>query len=221
MESKKNPKLDLGKKRTMFLSIGLMLSLLFVTSAFHWSSEVQPIVDLPDYDPWEEPPMEVLATTIPSPPKPKVIQPIVKEVKDDVEIPDDVEVIIDPIDIDPNDLMVDIPEPVEAIVEASVDWTEFMPEPKGGIKAFQKFLSKNIRYPNQARRMGIEGRVFVQFIVDKQGNITEIKTLKGIGAGCDEEAERVMSIVPKWKPGKQGARRVAVRMIMPISFRLN
>ena len=78
-----------------------------------------------------------------------------------------------------------------------------------------------MKYPNQARRMGIEGRVFVQFVVDKDGQLTEIKAVKGIGAGCDEEAVRVLKSAPKWKPGKQRGRPVKVRMILPITFKLS
>ena len=78
-----------------------------------------------------------------------------------------------------------------------------------------------MKYPSQARRMGIEGRVFVQFVVDKDGTVTEVKSVKGIGAGCDEEAERVLRMSPKFKPGKQRGRSVKVRMVLPIIFRLN
>jgi protein TonB len=78
-----------------------------------------------------------------------------------------------------------------------------------------------MKYPAQARRMGIEGKVFVEFVVDKDGTLTEVKTVKGIGAGCDEEAVRVIQSAPKWKPGKQRGRPVKVRMILPIIFKLS
>jgi len=68
--------------------------------------------------------------------------------------------------------------------------------------------------------MGIEGKVFVQFVVDKKGNITEVMAVKGIGAGCDEEAIRVIRTSPKWKAGKQRGKAVKVRMILPITFKL-
>ena len=220
MELKKNPKIDLSKKRPMFLSIGLMVSLLFVTSAFQWSSIYQPMVFLDEIEGWEEPFIEIIKTSHPLPKKPKVfIQPTFKAVEDKIEVAK-VEVVIytgDPEIFDVPEFTLDI----EPMVEAPTDWSEVMPEPMEGHVAFQKFLAKNIRYPNQARRMGIEGKVFIQFVVDVEGNVSQIKTLKGIGAGCDEEAERVMALLAKWKPGRQGAKRVAVRMIMPISFRLN
>jgi len=78
-----------------------------------------------------------------------------------------------------------------------------------------------LKYPAQARRMGIEGKVYVTFVVGKEGEITDVKVLKGIGAGCDEEAIRVLSGAPNWKPGKQRGRPVRVRMQLPIIFKLN
>ena len=68
--------------------------------------------------------------------------------------------------------------------------------------------------------MNIEGKVYVQFVVDKDGTLTDVKALKGIGAGCDEEAVRVIQEAPKWKPGKQRGRPVKVRMVLPIIFKL-
>ena len=98
---------------------------------------------------------------------------------------------------------------------------EDQPAFPGGNAAFYKFVASNMTYPAQARRMGIEGRVFVQFVVDKDGSVTEVKAVKGIGAGCDREAERVLNSSPKWTPGKQRGRSVKVRMVLPIIFKLN
>jgi protein TonB len=86
--------------------------------------------------------------------------------------------------------------------------------------SFLKYVSKNLKYPAQARRMGVEGKVFVQFVVEKDGSITDIKVVKGIGAGCDEEAVRVLENAPKWKPGKQRGRPVKQRIVLPIVFKL-
>ena len=77
-----------------------------------------------------------------------------------------------------------------------------------------------MKYPSQARRMGIEGRVFVEFIVDKDGTLTNVKAIKGIGAGCDEEAERVIKNHPKWNPGKQRGKAVKQKIVLPITFKL-
>lgn len=106
------------------------------------------------------------------------------------------------------------------------DPTEFFiiveenPEPTNGYANFYKELSKNLKYPNQARRMGIEGKVFVEFIVNKNGEASDLKVIRGIGSGCDEEAMRVLSLTT-WKPGKQRGKPVRVKMVMPISFMLS
>ena len=91
--------------------------------------------------------------------------------------------------------------------------------PVGGMNAFNEFVARNIVYPSQAKRMDIQGKVYVEFIVERDGSITSIRTLKGIGAGCDEEAVRVVGLAPKWNPGKQRGKAVRQKMILPINFR--
>lgn len=100
---------------------------------------------------------------------------------------------------------------------------EQMPSFPGGMEQLMRFLSKNMKYPAQAQRNNIEGSVYVQFVVDAQGNISEVKVLKGIegGYGLDEEAVRVVSKMPAWTPGKQAGRAVPVRYTLPIKFKLN
>lgn len=98
---------------------------------------------------------------------------------------------------------------------------EEQPEPEGGIQAFYKYVSENLKYPAAARQKGVEGKVFVQFVVDTDGSLTEVKAIKGIGSGCDEEAVRVLRESPAWNPGKQRGQLVKVRMVMPITFKLN
>jgi protein TonB len=95
---------------------------------------------------------------------------------------------------------------------------EQQPEFPGGLAAMMKFLQSNIKYPSQARRMGTEGSVFVEFVVDQAGNINNPRVIKGIGAGCDEEAVRVIQKMPPWKPGKQNGKAVKVRFVLPVKF---
>jgi protein TonB len=97
---------------------------------------------------------------------------------------------------------------------------EQQPEFPGGLAAMSKFISQNIKYPSQARRMGTEGSVFVEFVVDQHGNITNPRVIKGIGSGCDEEAVRVVQKMPPWKPGKQNGKAVKVRFVLPVKFML-
>jgi len=97
---------------------------------------------------------------------------------------------------------------------------ENQPAPYSGMAEFYEYIQHNLIYPAAAKRLGIEGKVFVQFIVADNGSITNVQAVKGIGAGCDEEAVRVLQSSPKWKPGKQRGRAVNVRMILPITFKL-
>jgi TonB family protein len=84
-----------------------------------------------------------------------------------------------------------------------------------------KFLVNNIKYPEVARKAGIQGMVHINYIVEKDGSLSSIKVIRGIGSGCDEEALRVVSMMPKWKPGKQRGKIVAVEFNLPINFVLN
>ncbi|WP_026903608.1 energy transducer TonB [Pedobacter glucosidilyticus] len=98
---------------------------------------------------------------------------------------------------------------------------EEMPEFPGGMTAWAKYLNRNLQYPAVARENEIQGRVTVSFVVERNGEITNIKVLRGIGAGCDEEAIRVIKKSPLWKPGKQNGKAVRVSYVIPIVFRLD
>jgi TonB family protein len=91
----------------------------------------------------------------------------------------------------------------------------------GGIGAFYTNIMQNLKYPEKAQRMGLEGKVFIEFVVEKDGSVTNVKVLKGIGAGCDEEAVEVIKNSGKWVPGKQHGKPVRQRMVLPITFRLS
>jgi protein TonB len=115
-------------------------------------------------------------------------------------------------------------EPVEeVVVDDNQIFTvvEQQPEFEGGYEAMMGFIKKNMRYPASARRMGVDGTVYVQFVVGKDGTITEVKTIRGISADCDKEAERVVKMMPHWKPGRQNGKPVFVRFVLPIRFKLN
>jgi protein TonB len=126
---------------------------------------------------------------------------------------------------DPNaDVNIVIEEAAPSIVgegegeETVFQVVEQMPEFEGGMAALSKYLSKNLKYPAQARNANIQGTVFVGFVVGNDGKIRDVSVLKGIGYGCDEEAKRVVSAMPPWKPGKQSGRAVSVRYSLPIRF---
>jgi periplasmic protein TonB len=94
------------------------------------------------------------------------------------------------------------------------------PEFAGGMNALLKFLQKNLHYPTPAVNANVTGKVYMQFIVGQDGNISKVDVLKGIGFGCDEEAERVVKLMPRWSPGRQSGRAVSVKFTLPISFQL-
>ena len=96
-------------------------------------------------------------------------------------------------------------------------FVEQMPEFQGNL---QEYLAKNIRYPENARDAGIQGRVAVQFVVNTDGAVTDLKVIKGIGGGCDEEALRVLSASPKWKPGRQNGTAVRTYFTQVVAFKL-
>lgn len=223
MEVKKYPHADLTKKTGLFFNIGLCLSLLLVITAFEWRFYDQGnLMDLAlDNEDLEEI-LDIPVTEQPPPPPPVIQQPEIIEVPDEEEIEEEIEVNLD-VEITEDAVFEDIlfdDAPAEEEVEEIFQVVEDQPEPIGGMEAFYKYVSKNLDYPAQARRMGIEGRVFVQFVVDKDGSITDVVAIRGIGAGCDEEAVRVIKEAPKWKPGKQRGRAVKVRMVLPITFKL-
>lgn len=90
----------------------------------------------------------------------------------------------------------------------------------GGFKAFGSYLGKTINYPTIARNKNVQGKVFVQFVVEKDGSLTDMKIKRGIGSGCDEEAVRALKAGPKWAPGKQNGKVVRSQYTVPINFQL-
>jgi TonB family protein len=96
-----------------------------------------------------------------------------------------------------------------------------MPQYPGGEKAMMEYVAKNVKYPQEAKDKEIQGRVFVSFVIEKDGSVNEVKVLRSIGGGCDEEAVRVIKAMPKWKPGKQEGKPVRVSYMMPINFKLS
>lgn len=98
---------------------------------------------------------------------------------------------------------------------------EVMPEFPGGSDAMMKYLSENIKYPEEAKDKGISGRVFLSFVIEKDGAVSDVKVAKGIGKLCDDEAVRVVKAMPKWKPGLMKGKPVRVSYMLPIFFKLD
>jgi protein TonB len=224
---KKFADVDIDKYSTLLLCIGFIFSLSLTYVAFEWKTydEIK-ISDLGVMDVTEEA-VEIPPVTEQPPPPPMQVlqQPEIVEVPDEKKIEEDVKINLDVEVTQETTIKEVIKQPVveapkEEEVEEIFTVVEESAEPNGGMEAFRKYLEKNLKYPKQARKMGVEGKVFVQFVVDKDGSISDVKAIKGIGAGCDEEAIRIIQESPKWKPGKQRGRPVKVRVVVPIVFKL-
>ena len=227
MEAKKSPKADLEKKKGLFLEIGLVATLALVLLAFNLKSYdqkeieiIQNHIDGPeefdvDITKPDEPP--------PPPPEPEVVTPTeLNVVADNVEVAD--------VDInaedDQNQAQQEYVAPVVETVEEDVKDEEIfvsvekMPEFPGGEEKLYKYLRDNLKYPDMATQQNIQGKVYVQFVVEKDGSIANPKVLRDIGGGCGDEALRVVRAMPKWTPGIQRTKKVRVQYTLPVNFQL-
>ncbi|MEX2593894.1 MAG: TonB family protein [Anditalea sp.] len=224
MEAKKTPKADLSNKTGMFLNLGLAISVGLVLFAFEYKSfDDGALKDLGSIDDEFEELLDIPITEQPPPPPPPVEQPIIEEIPDEVEIEEEIEVNFD-VDVQEETVIKEVviaDAPVEEKADQIFDVVETMPAPPGGMEGWSKYLNNNLKYPTQARRMGIEGTVYVVFVVNTDGSIQDVEILRGIGGGCDEEAMRVVKNAPNWEPGKQRGRPVRVKMRLPIRFKLS
>ncbi len=226
MEIKKEREATSAEHRVLFLNVGMALSILLVTLAINWQfSGDQDLVDLGQVVDQAEEIIEIPISEQPPPPPPSKAPEVyvIKEVANE-EIIEEIEVKLD-VEIAANEASEQfeyVPVEVEEeVVEEVFTIVETAPEPVGGYEAFHKFIAESLTYPRSAARMNISGKVFVQFVVEKDGSLTDIVVVKGIGAGCDEEALRVVSLAPKWNPGKQRGTPVRVAKVIPIRFVLH
>lgn len=219
MEPKKNPEADLEKSKNPLAVIGLVAALSVVLLAFEWKTFDYVIDGLGYYDEdtleEEEIPISVQQNQPPPPPPPKP-QLVIEIVDDNEEIEEEIE--FDDREIDQDTEIAELVEVEEVNEEEIFTIVETMPSFPGGEAALFKYLQQNVKYPQMAKDAGITGRVFVSFVIDKSGNVTDTKILRGIGGGCDEEALRVVKAMPDWSPGKQRGRSVNVEYRLPINF---
>lgn len=210
----KRAKNEKEKERSvMFFFIGMCMTFMSLIVVFNWNFQdkrgLMKLEGLED-DNFEEI-LEIPKTEQPPPPPPQVLrQPIVIEVPDEV-ILEEIEVDLD-VEITEQTVIEEVEfAPIEEeVAEEIFEIVENAPVPVGGFKAFYGYVGENLKYPKEALRNEISGRVFVKFVVDKDGSLSDVVTIKGIGGGCDEEAVRVIENAPKWQPGKQRGRTVKV-----------
>lgn len=223
MELKKNPKSDLKKWSATLFNLGLAVSLGSALVAFEWKAYDKATVKTFDgiEDDWDLIDIPITIHTPPPPPPQTPIEVIIKP--DDVvidkfnEITFDIntteETIITEVEISSPPVIEDV-DKIENFVDVQATF-------KGGMDAWYAYLNKNLKYPSQAKKMGIEGMVIVRFVVNTDGSIQDIEMVRTIGGGCDEVARKVIESSPNWTPGRIGGRTVRSRMTMPIRFRLN
>jgi protein TonB len=225
MIPKKNPSKDVHRYYTIFICTGLAVSLLLISMAFQWRSKKKvPGCILPPID---TPIFIMEAAFVPEPVNSKSIQEKKVSFRDISRVvPSDEELPVDTFSFQPIEHHLpelSTPTPIEPAGEPVTDTflvVEKMPVPAGGYPAFYQFLSSTIRYPVQAKRLGTEGKVYIEFVVDKSGTPVNLRIVKGIGGGCDAEAARVIGL-SKWEAGRQRGKPVPVKMVLPVSFRID
>jgi protein TonB len=234
MELKKNPNADLEKSRGMFLLLGLILSLGIAIGAIEYRTYESGPMDLGQLDVAIDD--EVIPITEreqkPPPPPPPPPPEILEVVADEVELEEELE--IESIETDQEEVI----EIIEVEEEESDEILNFAvvenkpvfpgcenePNEEAKFQCFQlslmKFISKNVDYPEMSRQMGVQGRVFVSFVVEKNGKISNVEVARGVDKMLDKSAVDVVGKLPKLKPAKQSGRAVRMSYTVPINFRL-
>ena len=224
MELKKSPKADLENKRNIFVQLGLVITLGITLFAFEWTTKVEQVSSLGSVAE-QEVEDEIIPITRqeevkppPPPPPPKVVE-VLNIVDDNTEIDDELEIEDTEADKETVIDMTPVVRQEEEEEEAEVFFiVEEMPEFPGGELALRKFIAQSIKYPVIAQENGIQGKVYVNFVVDKDGSVTAAKIARGVDQSLDKEALRVVNNLPKWKPGKQRGKAVKVSYTVPINF---
>lgn len=220
MKPKKSDQANLEKKKGTFFFLGLVLSLSLILVAFEYKifDDIETEQAVLEMDLMEE---EVIPPSVPPPPPPPPppqTATVIDIVDDEEEIEEEPEFDLE-IDMDTEIDIIDEPEEeAEAEIFTIV---EDMPEFPGGQEELFKYLGKSIKYPPMAKEAGIQGVVYVSFVVNEKGEIKDVEVLRGIGGGCDDEAIRVVKAMPNWTPGKQRGKPVKVQYNLPIRFRLS
>jgi len=217
MQAKKNLEVNLERKKGLFLQIGLVIALLLVLWAFEYKSYEKSAYNLGqlNLDDLEEEIIPITKQEVKPPPAPPPPPEVIEIVEDEVEIENEIEI---------EDTESDEDEVIEIEEEDDEEFfmvVENMPEFPGGDLGLMKYIQKHVRYPAIAKEYNITGKVYVSFIVDKSGSVTNVKVVRGVDKNLDAEAVRVVKSLPKYKPGRQRGKAVRVMFTIPINFTLN
>ena len=227
MEAKKTPRADLEKRRGMFLEIGLVVILAAALVAFNVKSYEKEVKEVSTRTADVEIEADIIQTeqeeTPPPPPEePEVVATELNIVENDAEDIHEIGIVNaearadEALEFTPVELTKEVEEAEEEVFLV----VEEDPEFPGGLDALSKFIADNIKYPQLAKENNITGRVFVSFVVEKDGRVGQVKILRDIGGGCGNEAVRVVKMMPKWKPGKQRGKAVRTQFNLPVNFDL-
>ena len=227
MEAKKTPRADLEKRRGMFLEIGLAVILAAALVAFNVKSYEKEVKEVSTRTADVEIEADIIQTeqeeTPPPPPEePEVVATELNVVENDAEDIHEIGIVNAEARADEalEFTRVEVTEEVEEAEEEVFLVVEEEREFPGGLDALSKFIADNIKYPQLAKENNITGRVFVSFVVEKDGRVGQVKILRDIGGGCGNEAVRVVKMMPKWKPGKQRGKAVRSQFNLPVNFDL-
>ena len=227
MEAKKTPRADLEKRRGMFLEIGLAVILAAALVAFNVKSYEKEVKEVSTRTADVEIEADIIQTeqeeTPPPPPEePEVVATELNVVENDAEDIHEIGIVNAEARADEalEFTRVEVTEEVEEAEEEVFLVVEEDPEFPGGLDALSKFIADNIKYPQLAKENNITGRVFVSFVVEKDGRVGQVKILRDIGGGCGNDAVRVVKMMPKWKPGKQRGKAVRTQFNLPVNFDL-
>ena len=224
MKIKKSKKANLENKRSVLFQIGLVISLSLTLLTFEWTTTESEKFDLLfNRDVLIEDEISEITSHKKKPemPKPKIIRQI-EIVIDEIEVNEEIEITVEVTKETFNNTNI-IPDIEEVEKEDQVIWAQVSNPPQfpGGLTELYKYLKLNLRYPPAAKGINLEGTVHVSFVVWKDGSISDVKILRGIGGGCDEEVIRVIESMPNWIPGNQNGKKVNAAFQMPVKFKLN
>ena len=224
MKHKKSEKVNLEKKRGLFLQIGLIVGFSIMLFAFEWATpdlSYKKIAEVVGVD-IETEMVPVTRTKEIKLPPPKHYKKIM--IIPDTEEPKETFVPM-PVEVDPGEPVYRVinekPEDIDCGEEPVIIYfAEIMPEFPGGIAGLKRYISKKVKYPVEAKESDIQGKVYVRFVVNSKGETEQVSIIRGVDPILDKEALRVVKSFPKWKPGVQGGEKVNVWFTVPINFKL-
>ena len=238
MEIKKSPEADLEKGKGLSLLLGLVVALSLTFVGLEWRSSTAQAGNLDGANHKTEMEEALLVKDEQPEDKPEDPKPQEQPQQTEIQLPDEFKVVSNDVKVEKPSFVSadenkdlppinvpfgpkDVPgTPTEELSDEPFEVVEEQPEFPGGMDAFRRYLQDHLRYPESAQDAGIQGKVIVRFVVERDGSATAVEVFKGVDPALDKEAVRVVKSIPKWKPGKQQGKPVRTRYVIPIVFSL-